>query len=42
MVFYIQIGDPRDVGFAVRVVVPGCGFSCARVSLFDNFDGWID
>jgi len=27
-----------DAGFAARVVVLGCGFSCARVWLFEDFD----
>jgi len=28
--------------FAARVVVLGCGFSCARAWLFEDFDGFID
>jgi len=28
----------RDAGFAARVVVLGCGFSCARVWIFEDFD----
>ena len=28
----------RDAGFAARVVVLGCGFSCARVWFFENCD----
>jgi len=28
----------RDAGFAARVVMLGCGFSCARVWLFEDFD----
>jgi len=28
----------RDAGFAARVVVLGCGFSCARGWLFEDVD----
>ena len=35
---YVCIYMLRDAGFAARVVVLGCGFFCARVWLFKNFD----